>query len=101
MRCAKSFALILLVSVMATSAHAGGGKLGLFQCGLQLGGATKVHKAYSAPNKNKGHAARQVIKSIESKGPAVTNFTPVTSKHNGRMRMPPAFTLAKVGCSWR
>ena len=97
----KIFALTLLISVIATTAHAGGGKFSLFQCGLQLGGTTRVHKAYSAPRKNEKYSINQVVKSIESNGPLVTTFTEARVKNIGRLRMPPAFTVAKVGCSWR
>jgi hypothetical protein len=105
MKCVKRFALTLLVSVMATTAYAGGGKRSLFHCGLQLGGTTngttKVHKAYSAPKKNQGYGTNQVVKSIDSNGPGVTTFTGFTSNHIGRRRMPSTLTFAKVGCSWR
>jgi hypothetical protein len=94
-------ALTLLLSVMATTAHAGGGKLSLLRCGLQLGGTTTVHKAYSAPKKNQGYGTNQVVKSIDSNGPGVTTFTGATLNHTGRRRMHPTVTLAKVGCSWR
>lgn len=97
----KRFVLTLLVYVMATTAHAGGLKLPFMQCGLQLGGMTKVQKAYSEPKNSRQFGTQQVDKSIHSNEFGVNTFTTATSKPAGRRRLPPTFKLAKVRCSWR
>ena len=101
MKCVRRVAFTLLVSVMATTAHAGAPKLSLFNCGVQFGGNTKIQKAYPAPKKDRGYGADQTVKSIESKKTGVATFIGARSNEIGRRRLPPAFTVARVGCSWR
>jgi hypothetical protein len=101
MKYVNVFVLTLLLSVVATSAHAGAGKVSLFRCGLQLGGTTVDYKTDTGSRKNKGYATNTRASTARSNGPRVTNFTTALAKDNGRLRMPPALTLAKFACSWR
>jgi hypothetical protein len=100
MKCVKTFALTLLVSVLATTAHAGVGKLSRFQCGIHFGGTSKIHKEYSESKQNRRFGTKRVVRLIDSTESGVTTFTAATSKPTERGRMPPAFTFAKVRCSW-
>jgi hypothetical protein len=97
----KRFALALLVSALAAAAHADGTRGSLFHCGIQLGGGSKPQKAYSAPKKSEGYGPGPEVKPTDSSGPAVTTFTGAPANTTGRRRMPPAFTIANFGCSWR
>jgi len=101
MKYVKAFTLTMLFSVMATTAHADGIKLSLFQCGLKLGATTRVHKENSESKNNREYGTNKAFKSIDSSRFGVANFTGAPPKETGRRRLPPAFTLARVGCSWR
>ena len=101
MKYVNVFVLTLLLSVVATSAHAGAGKISLFRCGLQLGGTTVDYKTDPSRRKNQGYAANKRVRAARSNDPRVTHFTTALAKDNGRLRMPPALTLAKFACSWR
>lgn len=100
MKCVKTFVLTVLVSIMATTAHASGGKFFFLECGLQLGGISRIQKTSSRPTKKQEPGSKQVSRSIVITGPALHSFTGAQSNLTGRRRMAPAFTVAKFGCSW-
>ncbi|MEH6570763.1 MAG: hypothetical protein V7709_16910 [Halioglobus sp.] len=97
----KLFALAVLMSVLATSAHAGSGKLSLLHCGLQLGDSSKLQRTYTAPRSQQVYGNNQVVKSIEVNVPTLAAFTGAKSSSAGRRRLPPTYTLARFVCSWR
>lgn len=102
MKYVKGFALALLLSAMATTAQADGGKFFPFTCGLQLGSGPRIQKTDPEPDKPRVSAANPAVKSIAANGSGLTAFTGAKPNNNiGRRRMPPTFTLAKIGCSWR
>ena len=98
----KTFALVLLLAVLATPAHAGSvfSKLPLFQCGFHFGSAGKIQSEDSRSKKRKNFGSERVVKTIDSTQTGVANFTTAPSKPAGSGRLPPAFTLAKFRCSW-
>ena len=95
----KGLALTLLISAMAGTAHAGESWLFPFHCGLQLGGSATFQKSYSEPTRKRVSAKNRAVKSIVASGPGVAAFTGAKPNNIGRRRMPPTFTLAKIGCS--
>lgn len=101
MKCIKRILPALLVSVMATTAHAGDGGFSLFHCGLQWGGTAKSFGPDSAAKKSRQYKPGKQPRSIVANGASVTTFTDVKTKDIGRLRMPPKVTFAKIGCSWR
>jgi hypothetical protein len=98
----KTVTLVLLLSVLATPAHAGSvfSKLPLFQCGLHFGSAGKIQKEDSRSNKQKSFASKRVVKFVDSTQTGVAYFTTAPSKPAGSGRLPPTVTFAKFRCSW-
>jgi hypothetical protein len=100
MKYITTFLLTAVLSVMAATSHASNGKFSLLECGLQLGGISKTHEPSSKPDKKQERSNKQVSRSIVITGPALYSFTGAQSNITGRRRMAPAFTVAKLGCSW-
>ena len=100
MNCVKRIALTLLISVLTTTAHAGGSDFALFSCGVKIGNTKKVQAAKPPPKEKQTSQASQAFRSTVARGPEVFTFTEATQKKIGQRRMPPVFTFAKVGCTW-
>ena len=62
----KKLVLTLAISVMATTAYAGGGKAPILHCGVELGDANMTYKAISVSKNSKGHGKNHLIGSIDS-----------------------------------
>jgi hypothetical protein len=62
----KKLVLTLAISVMATTAYAGGGKAPILHCGVGLGDANMTYKAISVSKNSKGHGKNHVIGSTDS-----------------------------------
>ena len=101
MKCVNVFLLALFFSIAASSAHAGSGKTAFFRCGLHLGGTTVDQKTYTGYRKDQGYRTNKRVNLTRTSRPRVAQFATALSKDNGRLRMPPALTLAKFACSWR
>ena len=100
MNCVKRIALTLLVSVLATTAHAAGSDFAFLSCGLKIGNTKKVQAAKPPPKEKQTYLAGQTFRSIGSRGPEVFTFTEATQRKVGQRRMARVFTFAKVGCTW-
>jgi hypothetical protein len=62
----KKLVLTLAISVMATTAYAGGGKAPILHCGVELGDANMTYKAISVSKNSKGHGRNHLIGSTDS-----------------------------------
>jgi len=100
MNCVKSIALTLLISVMATTAHAAGSHFAFFSCGLKIGNTKKVQQAKPPPKEKQTYRASQTFRSTLARRPEVFTFTEETQRKTGQRRMARVFTFAKFGCSW-
>ena len=100
MNCVKRIALTLLISVLATTAHAAGSDFAFFNCSLKIGNTKKVQTAKPPPKEKQTYQASQTFRSIVARGPEVFTFTEATQRKTGQRRMARVFTFAKVECSW-
>ena len=100
MNCVKKIALTLLISVLATTAHAAGRDFAFFSCGLKIGNMKKVQTAKPPPREKQTYQARQSFSTIVARGPEVFTFTEATQRKTGQRRMARVFTFAKVKCFW-
>jgi hypothetical protein len=100
MNCVKRIALTVLISVLATKAHAAGSDFALFSCGLKIGNTKKIEAAKPPPKKKQTYQASQTFGSTVARGPEAFTSTEATQRKTGQRRMARAFTFAKVECSW-
>ncbi|MEE4145028.1 MAG: hypothetical protein V2I26_09540 [Halieaceae bacterium] len=102
MKYLQAMLLAALLAVMATTAHARGSKFSLLECGLQLGGitSTSTRKASSVTSAKRERSSKRAVRSILVTDPALYSYTGTQTNLTGRRRMPPTFTLAKLGCAW-
>jgi hypothetical protein len=103
----KKSALAFVTMAMASIAHAGSaGDFSLLHCGVVFGGTTLTYNTGAASNtKSKYDTRMNHVLGAAREEPA--QFTPSqaaassTVDNKTETRLPPKFTLATVGCSWR
>jgi len=100
----KNLAITLLLCAMASGAQAAGDRSSLFSCGVRFGSTeltyspeaeTKSQKSYRALNQRLLHVAGAVTE------PRHFNLPRSADARKTEKRLPPKFTFATVGCSWR
>lgn len=95
----KRIMLALFLGILATTAHAGGGKATFLNCGLKVAGASlEFNENTDARGKHRDKES-QAVKSIEAQTFASNPYSQIKSG-NTRRRLPAAFTVARVECSW-
>jgi len=101
----KHLALMLMMLAMATTAQAGGDRSSLFTCGVNIGGKQLTYKSNSETQKERDYRTNQVrmnhvLGAVRTE--PVQRVTPQSAKSNkSEIRLPPKFTFATIGCSWR
>jgi hypothetical protein len=96
----KKSALVLVIFVMATTAHASGDSPSRLQCGVFLGGTHLTYKAISSEKKGWDNRMNHVAGAVRPK-PARLNTSPSDTQRKVEVRLPPKVTVATIGCSWR
>jgi hypothetical protein len=67
----KKLVLTFAISVFATTAYAGPGKVSVLHCGVKAGDADMTYKAISISKKSKGHGRKHIVGSVSSVGTGV------------------------------
>jgi hypothetical protein len=96
----KKSALVLVISIMATTVHAEGDSPSRLQCGVFLGGTHLTSKASSAGKKSWDNRMNHVVGAVPPQ-PAQLNTTLSDTRQKVEVRLPPKVTVATIGCSWR
>ncbi len=99
-------ATAMAATAMAATAQASAAdRVSLLQCGVNLGGRTLT---YNDEPESKGKPDNRMNHVLGAASEKPLQFTPVmaaetasSTPHNSDRRLPPKFTLAIIGCSWR
>jgi len=67
----KKLVLTLAISVIASTAYAGGGKVSILHCGVADGDTDMTYKAISISKKSKGHGRNHVVGAVSSVGTGI------------------------------
>ncbi len=97
----KIVAVVLWVSALSTTAHAGDSKFSLLRCGLTWGGSTAEAKTYTASRQKQKYDARRALAFLPPPQPVDRTFTTTASDKPEQRLLPRKYTIAKVGCTWR
>ena len=100
MNCVKRAALTLLISVLATTAHAAGSDFAFVSCGLKIGNTKKVQAVKPPPREKQSYQANETFRAFVARGPEALTFTEATQRKTGQRRLARVFTFAKFGCTW-
>jgi len=101
----RHLAITVMLCALASTAQAANDRSSLFACGIQFGSTrltysspadTKSEKRYRAVNQRLLHVAGAVVTEIPDYIPPRPVAFGATEK-----RLPPKFTFATLGCSWR
>lgn len=103
---AAKVALALLVYAFSTAVHAGGAEnSSLLQCGVNLGGKTLTYEAAAAAQDKRdnrmNHVAGTAVAQQLQFTTTMANDAMSGTTKTSDTRLPPTFTLAIFGCSWR
>jgi hypothetical protein len=104
-----ALALVLIAvaaAAMAATVQAStGDSNSLLQCGVNLGGKTLTYndepEAKRKPDNRMNHVLGAVAEKPLQFTPVMAAETASGTTHNSDRRLPPKFTLAIIGCSWR
>jgi hypothetical protein len=67
----KKLVLTLAISVITSTAYAGGGKASILHCGIGQGDTDMTYKAISISKKSKGHGRNHVVGAVSSVGTGI------------------------------
>lgn len=96
----KKSALVLVISIMATTVHAEGDSPSRLQCGVFLGGTQLTSKTSSAGKKSWDNRMNHVAGATRAE-PSRLNISISDTSQKAEVRLPPKVTVATIGCSWR
>jgi len=99
-----ALALVLIAVAIAAPARSAD-SASLLQCGVNLGGKTLTYNdapaAKGKPDKRVNHVRGTVVEKPLEFTPVMATETASATKQKSDRRLPPKFTLAIIGCSWR
>jgi len=99
-----ALALVLIAVAIAAPARAAD-RASLLQCGVNLGGKTLTYNdepaAKGKPDNRMNHVLGAAPKKPLEFTPVMATETTSATTQNSDRRLPPKFTLAIIGCSWR
>ena len=101
----KHLVLILLLCATGTAVQAAEDRSALFACGINFGGKqlTFAPQSESKPEKDYEVKNQRLLHVMGAARPETLHFIQPARAESSRKekRLPPKFTFAIVGCSWR
>jgi hypothetical protein len=99
-----ALALVLIAVAIAAPARAAA-RDSLLQCGVNLGGKSLTYndepEAKHKPDNRRNHVRGTVVEKPLEFTPVMATENAAATTQNSDRRLPPKFTLAIIGCSWR